>query len=233
MPFMMFWDPTYILIIIGLLISMAASGYVQSTYKKYDQVPSKRGYTTAEVCRVILDTAGLQDVRIEAVRGELTDHYSPNEKVLRLSDSTRNSHSVAAIGVAAHEAGHAIQDQESYAPMRLRSALVPVVNIGQTVSIPILLIGVLFGANQTLINIGIVLFASAFVFQLVTLPVEFNASSRAMQILESQQVLVGEEVGQAKTVLRAAALTYVAGAIATFLSVLRLVLLFGGGGRRD
>lgn len=233
MPFMFFWDPTYILVIIGLLISMAASGYVQSTYNKYDQVSSKRGYTAAEVCRVILDTAGLQDVRIEAIQGELTDHYSPNEKVLRLSDSTRNSDSVAAIGVAAHEAGHAIQDQQSYAPMRLRGALVPVVNIGQTISIPILLIGVLFGANQTLINIGIILFASAFVFQLVTLPVEFNASSRAMEILEGQQVLIGEEVDQARSVLRAAAMTYVAGAIATFLSVLRLVLLFGGGGRRD
>ncbi len=233
MPFMFFWDPTYILIIIGLLISMAASGYVQSTYNKYDQVSSQRGYTAAEVCRVILDTAGLQDVRIEAIQGELTDHYSPNEKVLRLSDSTRNSDSVAAIGVAAHEAGHAIQDQESYVPMRLRAALVPVVNIGQTISIPILLIGVLFGANQTLINIGIILFASALVFQIVTLPVEFNASSRAMNILEGQQVLIGEEVDQARTVLRAAAMTYVAGAIATFLSVLRLVLLFGGGGRRD
>lgn len=232
MPFMMFWDPTYILIIIGLLISMAASGYVQSTYNKYDQVSSQRGYTASEVCRVILDTAGLQNVRIEAVQGELTDHYSPNEKVLRLSDSTRNSDSVAAIGVAAHEAGHAIQDQQSYAPMRLRAALVPVVNIGQTISIPILLIGLLFGANQTLINIGIILFASALVFQLVTLPVEFNASSRAMEILEGQQVLIGEEVDQARTVLRAAALTYVAGAIATFLSVLRLILLFGGG-RRD
>lgn len=231
--FPFFFDPTYILIIIGLILSGIASSKVQSTYNKYDQVTSRKGLTGAQVARQILDGAGLNDIRIEGVQGNLTDHYSPREKVLRLSDSTRDSQSVAAIGVAAHEAGHALQDAHSYLPLRLRNGIVPVVNIAQGVSVPILLIGVLFGANQTLINIGIILFASTFVFQLITLPVEFNASNQALEIIERQNILVGEEVNQAQKVLRAAALTYIAGAIASFLSLLRLVILFGGGNRRN
>jgi len=227
MPFF-FWDPTYILIIIGLVISGIASGYVRNTYNKYSEVKSQNGYTAAEVSRMILDSAGLQHVRLEGIRGDLTDHYNSQEDVLRLSDTTRNSTSVAAIGVAAHEAGHAIQDQVSYAPMRLRTALVPVTNFGQGISIPLILVGFLFGGNQTLINLGILFFSLTLVFQLVTLPVEFNASNRAIAILEDQGILTTEEIPQAEKVLRAAALTYVAAAIASFLNVLRLFLLFGG-----
>lgn len=229
---MFYFDPTYILVLIGFIISMFASSYVQSTYNKYDQVETSRQISGQQAARWILDGARLNYVSVEAIQGNLTDHYSPHEKILRLSDATRKSRSVAAIGVAAHEAGHAIQDAENYIPMRLRGAIVPIVNIAQSASVPILLIGMLFSFNQTLINIGILLFAATFIFQLITLPVEFNASKRAMHIIESEQILVGEEVDQARKVLRAAAMTYVAGAIASFLTVLRLVLLFGGGRRR-
>ncbi|WP_028274248.1 zinc metallopeptidase [Atopococcus tabaci] len=233
MPFpIFFWDPTYILILIGLAISGLASGYVQSTYNKYSQVKSKNGYTASEVSRMILDTAGLEHVRLEGIRGNLTDHYNSQEDVLRLSDTTRNSTSVAAIGVAAHEAGHAIQDHVNYGPLRLRTALVPITNFGQGISIPLILIGFLFGGNQTLIDLGILFFSLTLVFQLVTLPVEFNASNRAIAILEDSGILTAEEVPQAEKVLRAAALTYVAAAIASFLNVLRLFLLFSGR-RRD
>lgn len=231
MPFFM-WDPTYIFILIGLVISGIASSYVQKTYSKYSEVRSSRGLTATEVCRDILDTAGLQSVRIEPIRGNLTDHYNSQEKVLRLSDSTRNSPSVAAIGVAAHEAGHALQDKENYLPLKLRAGLVPITNFGQGVSFPLILVGVIFGGNQTLINLGILLFATTLVFQLITLPVEFNASNRAIAILEDHQLLSPQEVPQAEKVLRAAALTYIAAALASFLNVLRLVLLFGGGNRR-
>lgn len=165
---------------------------------------------------------------MDRVPGELTDHYDSQNNTLRLSDATYNSTSVAAIGVAAHEAGHAIQDQVSYFPMKLRSTLVPVANFGQGISFPLILAGVIFGGNQSLINIGILFFSLTLVFQLVTLPVEFDASSRAVAILENQQILAPEELDQARKVLRAAALTYVAAAIASFLQVLRLVLLFGG-----
>lgn len=231
MPFF-FWDSTYILILIGLVISALASSYVQRTYAKYSQVRSRNDLTAAEVCRRILNTAGLQNVRIEPIRGNLTDHYNAQEKVLRLSDTTRNSPSVAAIGVAAHEAGHALQDQESYLPLRLRAALVPMTNFGQGVSFPLIFAGVLFGGNQTLINFGILLFSLTLVFQLVTLPVELNASNRAIAVLEDQHLLTAEELPQAKEVLRAAALTYIAAALASFLSVLRLFLLFGDNKRR-
>lgn len=231
MPFF-FWDPTYILILIGLVISGLASSYVQKTFAKYSGVRSQNGYTATEVCRQILDTAGLQRVRIEPVRGNLTDHYNAQEKVLRLSDTTRNSTSVAAIGVAAHEAGHALQDKEGYIPLRLRAALVPATNFGQGVSFPLILLGIFFGPNQTMINLGILLFAMTLIFQLVTLPVEFNASNRAIATLEEQHLLTENEVPQAEDVLRAAALTYIAAALASFLSVLRLFILFGDGNRR-
>lgn len=231
MPFF-WWDPTYILIIIGLVISGMASAYVQRTYSKYSDVRSQQGFTASDVCREILDRAGLHDVRIERVRGNLTDHYNSQEKVLRLSDSTHQSTSIAAIGVAAHEAGHAMQDQEGYVPLRLRSKLVPVTQFGQGVSFPLILVGVMFGYNQALINLGILLFSLTLVFQLVTLPVEFNASNRAIAVLEDQNILTQQEVPLAEKVLRAAALTYIAAALASFLNVLRLVLLFGGN-RRD
>lgn len=233
MPFYFLFDPTMIFILIGVAISGIASSYVRSTYNKYSDTGNSRGLTAWEVSRSILDNAGLQDVVLDRVQGDLTDHYDSQNKILRLSDATYNSTSVAAIGVAAHEAGHAIQDQTSYFPLKLRSTLVPVANFGQGISLPLILAGVIFGGNQSLINIGILFFSLTLVFQLVTLPVEFDASNRAVAILDNQQILAPEELDQAKHVLRAAALTYVAAAIASFLQVLRLVLLFGGGRRND
>lgn len=233
MPFFIpFWDPTFILIIIGMVISGFASMYVQSTYRKYGDVISKNGYTASEVCRRILDSGHLENVRLEGIRGNLTDHYNAQDNVLRLSDTTRNSKSVAAIGVAAHEAGHALQDRDNYGPLRLRAALVPVTNFGQTAAFPILFLGFFLGeGGSMLVNIGILLFSLTLLFQLVTLPVEFNASNRAIGILETQGLLSREEIPQARKVLNAAALTYIAAAIASFLSLLRLILIFSGRSR--
>ncbi|WP_188205090.1 zinc metallopeptidase [Desemzia incerta] len=233
MPFYFFYDPTMIFILIGLVISGIASTYVRSTYSKYADTRNNRGLTAWEVSRSILDNSGLRNVVLDRVPGDLTDHYDSQNNILRLSDATYNSTSVAAIGVAAHEAGHAIQDQENYFPLRLRSTLVPVANFGQGISFPLIIAGVIFGGNQSLINLGILFFSLTLVFQLVTLPVEFDASNRAIAILDQQQLLTPEELDQARHVLRAAALTYVAAAVASFLQVLRLVLLFGGGRRND
>ncbi|MCI3028977.1 MAG: zinc metallopeptidase [Desemzia incerta] len=233
MPFYFFYDPTMIFILIGLVISGIASTYVRSTYSKYADTRNNRGFTAWEVSRSILDNSGLRNVVLDRVPGDLTDHYDSQNNILRLSDATYNSTSVAAIGVAAHEAGHAIQDQENYFPLRLRSTLVPVANFGQGISFPLIIAGVIFGGNQSLINLGILFFSLTLVFQLVTLPVEFDASNRAIAILDQQQLLTPEELDQARHVLRAAALTYVAAAVASFLQVLRLVLLFGGGRRND
>ncbi|SFQ32323.1 hypothetical protein SAMN04488506_1443 [Desemzia incerta] len=233
MPFYFFYDPTMIFILIGLVISGIASTYVRSTYSKYADTRNNRGFTAWEVSRSILDNSGLRNVVLDRVPGNLTDHYDSQNNILRLSDATYNSTSVAAIGVAAHEAGHAIQDQENYFPLRLRSTLVPVANFGQGISFPLIIAGVIFGGNQSLINLGILFFSLTLVFQLVTLPVEFDASNRAIAILDQQQLLTPEELDQARHVLRAAALTYVAAAVASFLQVLRLVLLFGGGRRND
>ncbi|EXJ23408.1 putative metal-dependent peptidase [Alkalibacterium sp. AK22] len=230
--FPFYWDPTLILIIIGMIISGFASMYVQSTYSRYSNVKSKGGYTASDVCRQILNASQLQNVRLEGIRGNLTDHYNSQDNVLRLSDTTRNSTSVAAIGVAAHEAGHAMQDRDNYGPLRLRSALVPVTNFGQTAAFPILFLGIFMGYQETLINIGILMFSLTLLFQLITLPVEFDASKRAIRVLEEQHLLTQEELPQAKKVLNAAALTYIAAVIASFLSVLRLFLIFGGGRRR-
>lgn len=234
MFFPFYYDPTYILVIIGLAISGFASAYVNSTFNRYSDVHSRLGYNASEITRYILDYANLNNVKIERIRGNLTDHYDPRNNVLRLSDATNDSTSVAAIGVAAHEAGHALQDRDNYLFLRLRSGLVPITNIGQTAAFPILLLGFFIGADsgQFLINLGLFLFSFTFIFQLITLPVEFNASNRALSILESEQILMGEELEGARKVLRAAALTYVAAAIGAFLNVLRLFLLFGGGNRR-
>lgn len=234
MFFPFYFDPTYILVIIGLALSGLASAYVNSTFNRYSEVYSKLGYSASEITRYILDYANLKNVNIEKVRGNLTDHYDPRDKVLRLSDATNDSKSVAAIGVAAHEAGHALQDRDNYLFLRLRSFLVPVTRIGQTAALPILMLGMFIGveSGQFLINLGLLLFSFTFIFQLITLPVEFNASNRALSILEAEQILSGEELDGARKVLRAAALTYVAAAIGAFLNVLRLFLLFGGGNRR-
>jgi hypothetical protein len=231
----MFWyyDATYILVLIGAVLSMWASARVNSTYNKYSRVRSYSGLTGAQAAQRILNGAGIYDVRIEHISGNLTDHYDPGDKVLRLSDSVYGSPSVAAIGVAAHECGHAIQDARSYAPLRIRNAFVPVANFGTKAAIPIILVGVIFGSSYTLIQIGLLCFALGTLFQLITLPVEFNASARAVQILGNTNMLMDDELKCTKKVLSAAAMTYVASAAASILSLLRLVILFGGGRRRD
>ncbi len=231
MPIGMFYDPTYILVIIGVIITLVASTRVKSTFNKYSGIRSLSGITGARAAAMLLESQGIYDVKIEHVRGELSDHFDPRNKVLRLSDTVYGSTSVAALGVAAHECGHAVQHDKGYAPLKIRTALVPVVNFGSRLSWPIILLGVLFGLNENFINIGIALFSMGVLFQLVTLPVEFNASNRAMNMLESNGILRGDEVRHAKKVLNAAALTYVAGAAASLLQLLRLFLLFGR--RRD
>lgn len=226
------YDPTIILVLIGAIISGIASMNVQRTYKKYSKIRNSRGITSNQVAEHILHAAGIYDVRIERIRGNLTDHYSPNEKVLRLSDAVYGQTSVAALGVAAHECGHAIQHQQGYAPLKLRSASVPLANIGSWVSWPIILIGLLIGYTP-LAEVGVFLFTFVVVFQLITLPVEFDASARALRILEQDHILEGEEHVGATKVLKAAAMTYVAALFATILQLLRLVLLVSGNRRRD
>lgn len=230
----MFWyfDPTYILIIAGVILSLLASARVKSTYAKYERVKSQGGYTGSQTAERILRNAGISDVRIERVSGNLTDHYDSRTKVLRLSDTVYNSSSVAAIGVAAHECGHAIQHNKGYAPLGIRSALVPVANLGSMISWPMILIGFFItGSGSILVQLGILFFSLAVLFQLVTLPVEFNASSRAVRILGDTGILYQEELNGARKVLSAAALTYVAAAAASILQLLRLVILFGGRNR--
>ena len=233
MGFYPFFDPTYILVIIGLVISMLASAKVKSTFAKYSRVRSMSGMTGAQAASKLLHSSGIYDVQIEQVSGNLTDHYDPRNKVLRLSDSVYHSNSLAAIGVAAHECGHAIQHQNSYLPLKIRGVLVPIASFGSMAAWPLILIGLFFGGFQSLIDLGIIFFSAAVLFQLVTLPVEFNASRRAIARLGETGVLFGDELKQSKKVLDAAALTYVAAAAATILQLLRLIILLGGGRRRD
>ena len=223
-----YWDPTYILVIIGVIISLWASAKVKTTYSKYSRVRSMSGLTGAQAAERILHSAGLYDVRIEHISGNLKGHYDPKNRVLRLSDTVYGSASVAAVGVAAHECGHAVQDQKDYAPLRIRNSLVPVANFGTMAAWPIIIIGLIFGSSHFLVNLGILLFSLGVLFQLVTLPVEFDASSRAIQILGNTGILYGDEIRQTRKVLNAAAMTYVAAAAASILSLLRLILLFGG-----
>jgi Zn-dependent membrane protease YugP len=232
-PFYAFFDPTYILVIIGLLISMAASAYVNSTFRKYDQISSSHSVTGTQAAQYILKKENINNVGVQQIAGDLTDNYNSGTKILSLSQATAQSTSVAAIGVAAHECGHAVQDHTGYSPLKIRSAIAPVANIGSSLSFPIILIGVVLSWNQTLINVGILAFSLALLFQLVTLPVEFNASRRALAILSEGNLLTPEEVPMARRVLLAAALTYVAAALSTFLQLLRLIILFGGNNRRD
>ena len=220
-------DWTYLLVVIGALLSIIASARVNSTFSQYSRVRSMTGMTGAEAAQRILQYNGIYDVQVRQVRGNLTDHYDPRNKTLNLSDSVYGMCSVAAIGVAAHECGHAIQHKENYGPLAIRSALVPAANIGSKLGIPIILVGVLLSYNQVLIQIGIWVFALAVLFQLVTLPVEFNASARAVACLNSYGILVGDEVASCRKVLKAAALTYVAAAASAILQLLRLILLFG------
>lgn len=223
-------DPTYILVLIGAVICMIASARVKSTYNKYSKYRSASGMTGAEAAQRILNTAGIYDVTIQHVSGNLTDHYNPSNKTLNLSDSVYGSTSVAAVGVAAHECGHAIQHQKNYVPLTLRAAIVPVANLGSTLAWPLILIGLLFSRNTgaLFIDLGIICFSFAVIFQLVTLPVEFNASRRALRILGNQGILSESELPYTRKVLQAAALTYVASAASAILQLLRLILLFGG-----
>lgn len=226
-----YFDSTYILVLIGAVISMIASARVNSAFQRFSKVSNRRGLTAQDAAAVILRNAGIADVRIERIKGNLTDHYSPKEKILRLSDSVYNSTSVAAIGVAAHECGHAIQHNVGYGPLKLRSLSVPVANIGSMLSWPVILLGLLFGMPG-LAQIGVFLFTFVVLFQLITLPVEFNASNRALRILEESGMLVGEELKGSSKVLRAAALTYVAALFSAILQLLRLVILTRGNSRR-
>lgn len=228
-----YFDPTYFLVLIGAVLCLWAQFRVSSTYKKYAQVKSRTGMTGAQAAQKILQMAGIYDVRIEHIGGSLTDHYDPANKVLRLSDTVYGSTSVAAIGVAAHECGHAVQHDKGYAPLQIRSALVPAANIGSKAGIPLILLGAVLGMNQILIQIGIWVFALAVLFQVVTLPVEFNASGRALAMLGNYGMMERDEVSGCKKVLRAAALTYVAAAASAILQLLRLVLLFGRRNSRD
>ncbi len=225
-----YWDPTYILVLIGAVICMIASARVRVTFGKYERYRSMSGMTGAQAAEQILRAAGIRDVRITHVSGRLTDHYDPRNKTLNLSDCVYGSTSVAAIGVAAHECGHAIQHDVNYIPLNLRSAIVPVANIGSTLAWPLILIGLFIssGMGSFLIELGILAFSFAVLFQLVTLPVEFNASRRALRMLSDMNLLTEGELPMTRRVLRAAALTYVASAAAAILQLLRLILIFGG-----
>lgn len=225
-----YYDPTYFLVIIGFALAAFASMGVQAAFKKYEKVKSVRQYTGADSARKILDANGLYDVRVEHISGNLTDHFDPKSNVIRLSDATYGSTSVAAIGVAAHEAGHAVQHAEGYVPIKVRNAIVPAVNICSTLAMPVFIIGLLL-EQLNLAYAGIILFSAALLFQLITLPVEFDASHRAIKILDSAAMLEEDELRGAKKVLRAAAMTYVAAALSSALQVLRLILLTNS--RRD
>ena len=233
MYYPMFFEPTYMLVIIGVIICLLASSKMKSTFNKYSRVRNHSGMTGREAAEQVLRGAGIYDVRVEHISGDLTDHYDPRTKVLRLSDATYNSTSVAAVGVAAHECVHAIQHATGYAPLKIRGALVPVANFGSTIAWPLILIGLLFSSQSSMLflNLGIIAFSLAVLFQIVTLPVEFNASSRAIRILGSSGMLYEDEVDATKKVLSAAALTYVAGAASAILQLLRIILLANS--RRD
>ena len=221
---------SYFLVIISLLVAMWASFNVKHTYKKYSSVLNSRGWTADQVARKILDENGLSHVSIERISGELTDHFDPTSNVVRLSDSVYGKSSVAAIGVAAHECGHAVQHSQDYAPMKIRRTIIPITNIGSNLAYPLVLLGIILGGNQLLITIGIWLFIAVVVFQLVTLPVEFDASGRALKTLEQSAILDSDEVKQSRKVLTSAALTYVA---ALFTAIAQLIRLIAISGRRN
>lgn len=229
----MYFDNTYWLILIGVAISLIASARVKTTFSKYSKIRSVSGMTGKDVAEKILEEEGIYDVSVQHVGGNLTDHYDPRSRVLNLSDSTYNSPSVAAIGVAAHECGHAIQHSKAYAPLVFRNAIVPFARFGSGAAWVLIIIGLFINSNssQLIINLGIICFSVAVLFQLVVLPVEFDASKRAVMILRQRGILQEEEIVHTRKVLSAAAMTYVASAAASILQLLRLVLLFGGRSR--
>ena len=219
-----YFDSTMLLLIPAIILSLYAQSKVKSTYNIYSREGLQSGMTGAQVARMVLDRSGLQNVEIERVAGNLTDHYDPRTKVLRLSDEVYSRPTIASAGVAAHEAGHAIQDQMEYGPLKLRSFMVPFASFGSKFSMIIIIIGLIFSFMQ-MINLGIILFSMVVLFQLFTLPVEFNASSRALAVLGEYQILSIEEVPKAKKVLDAAALTYVAAAFSSIMTLVRLLIL--------
>ncbi len=223
----MYFDPTYILVLIGVVISLAASAKVRTTFSRYQREMARCSLTGAQVAERLLHANGIYDVQIAHVNGNLSDHYDPSKKVLRLSDSVYNSRSISAVSVAAHEVGHCIQHARGYVPLSLRTSLVPVANIGSTLSWVFIIAGLFFSSMYFLVTVGIVLFSLAVLFQIVTLPVEFNASHRALAELERNGILASDEIKKGKKVLSAAALTYVAAAAAAILQLLRLLLLYG------
>lgn len=224
----MLFDSTIILLIPAMLLSLYAQHKVQSTFNKYTKVASRKGQTGVEVATQLLSAAGIRDVKVEATPGHLTDHYDPRDKTVRLSEAVYNQRSLAALGVAAHEVGHAVQHNQQYMPLAFRSGLFPVVNLGSKLSMPLLMIGLFMGYGgfgQWMLYSGILLFSFVVLFQVVTLPVEFNASSRALEMLEGQRILSPEETEPARKVLNAAALTYVAAAIMAALNLIRFILI--------
>lgn len=220
----MYWDQTMIILIPALIFSLIAQLMVKGAFSKYSGVRNSRGYTGADAARAILDRNGLSYIRIEHINGELTDHYDPSANVIRLSDSVYNNDSVAAVGVAAHEAGHAIQYAEGYGPIKVRSAIIPITQFGSNLSTPLVILGIIFSSN-VLITAGILLFCTVVLFQAITLPVEFNASGRALKVLREEHFLDDDEMKGAKSVLTAAALTYVAAIFSALASLARLLLI--------
>lgn len=238
MPYYYGFDWTYLIIVLPcIILSMWASSSVNSTFSKYSKVNSIRRLTGAEAAQRVLSANGVRGVRIERVSGNLTDHFDPKTNVIRLSDSVHSSTSVAAIGVAAHEAGHAVQYAQNYAPIKLRSAIIPITNIGSRLAMPLILAGIVLSflgnLSYALVYVGIICFSLSLVFQLITLPVEFNASRRAMETIESSGILTEEEQQGARKTLKAAAMTYVAATAVALAQVVRLLVLFGGRRRRD
>ncbi|NLB40773.1 MAG: zinc metallopeptidase [Clostridiales bacterium] len=225
MPFI--FDPTYLLLIPAILLSLYAQTKVQSTFNKYMRVPARSGITGAQAARELLRQNQVYDVKVEQVSGRLSDHYDPRSKTLRLSPEVYGNHSLASLGVAAHEVGHAFQHASEYAPLKLRSAIVPVANIGSSLAMPLLILGLILSI-PSLVQIGIIAFSAAVLFQLITLPVEFNASNRAIAALESGGMIQRDEAGPTRKVLNAAALTYVAATLMSVLQLLRLILISGG-----
>ncbi len=225
--FAMFYDPTYILIILGIVITLFAQVRLKSTFSKYSNVKNIKGITGYQAAEQILRENGLTDVSVRHVSGNLSDHYDPRNKTVNLSDTTYNQTSVAAIGVAAHECGHALQHSSNYAPLKLRTAILPIANFGSMAAVPLIILGLFFTGTTSalIIQIGIIAFLASVIFQIITLPVEFNASKRAINILGDTGILAESELAPTKSVLNAAALTYVAAVAASLLQLLRLLLL--------
>lgn len=229
---MLYFDSTYLIVLPAIIFALIAQLMVKSTFNKYSKEKNEYGYTARDVARRILDDNGLQNINIEHISGDLTDHYDPSANVIRLSDSVYNSTSVAAIGVAAHEVGHAIQHSQGYSPIKIRQAIIPITRIGSNLAVPLVIIGMLFSALEWLIPVGIFLYTGVVIFQAVTLPVEFNASSRALKTLEANNILQPGEIKMSKKVLTAAAMTYVAAMFSALMSLLRLIMIANRGRRR-